>query len=239
MPFCTECGKENDSESAFCMHCGAKLLNAPPTEQDVNKQKYIKLLIKSYEEVKEKYGGNYTDWYYVNLIKFTPKGRGSIHGTTLPGTSDSSLSSGGLLRIHKNYIEYVEINNWTSLFLKKITKNIVLPTFNDITSYYRTFIPFKNILYNNGSRIFLHNGQYIAIGEIELLCSKPKIILEKPSFLKGQNNFKEAFVNSYGEYLSQENNFSKADEIKKFKELLDEGVITEDEFNAFKMKLLE
>ena len=115
----------------------------------------------------------------------------------------------------------------------------MLPTFNEITSSYRTFIPFKNILYNKGSRIFLHNGQYIAIGEIELLCSKPKILLEKPPFLKGQDNFKEAFVNSYGEYLSQENNFSKADEIKKFKELLDDGVITEDEFNAFKMKLLE
>lgn len=238
MPFCTACGKQNDNDSAFCMYCGAKLLNAPPAEQDVNKQKYNELLIKSYEEVKEKYGGNYQDWYYVNLVRFTPKGRGSIKGTTMPVTSDSSLSSGGLLRIHKTYIEYVEINNWSSLFLKKITKNIVLPTFNDITNSHRTFIPFKNILYNRGSRIFLHNGQYIALVEIELLCSKPKIILEKPSFLKGQNNFEDSLFKSYENYLNQENNFSKADEIKKFKELLDEGVITEDEFVAFKKKLL-
>ena len=39
MPFCTECGKENDNESAFCVHCGAKLLNVLNTEQVVGKLK--------------------------------------------------------------------------------------------------------------------------------------------------------------------------------------------------------
>ena len=123
MPFCTECGKENDNESAFCMHCGAKLLNTPHTEQDVKIQRYKELLTKSYEAVKEKYGGNYTDWHYVLCIEVTPQPKSSIKGTTLPNVG-THKHSGGLLRIHKNYLEYVEINNEKSLITKnRIKKN--------------------------------------------------------------------------------------------------------------------
>lgn len=240
MPFCTECGKENDNESAFCMHCGAKLLNTPHTEQDVKIQRYKELLTKSYEEVKEKYGGNYTDWYYVLCTEVTPQPKSSIKGTTLPNVG-THKHSGGLLRIHKNYLEYVEINNEKSLITKnRIKKTIEIPTFYDIDDEYIRFIPFKSFAHIWGSKIFLQNGQNIFMKEIKFITLKPvQIKLEKPSFLKGQNDALKSLNEAYKNFLNNENNFSKADEIKKFKELLDEGVITEDEFNAFKMKLLE
>lgn len=46
-------------------------------------------------------------------------------------------------------------------------------------------------------------------------------------------------MNSFAPYNPSNLGYSTADEIKKFKELLDEGVITEEEFNRKKQQLLK
>lgn len=238
MVFCQDCGKENGAGANFCESCGAKLLNTTPTGQDANIQRYKELLIKSYEQVIKKYGGNYQDWYYVLCTEVTQQPKSSVKGTTLPNVG-THKHSGGLLRIHKNYLEYAEINNENNLISKnRIKKTYEMPTFYNIDDEYMRLIPFKSFTHSWGSKIFLHNGQNIFMQEIEYLTLRPtKIKLEKPSFLKGQKNFLESLNKAYKNYLNKENNFSKADEIKKFKNLLDEGTITEDEFNLFKQDL--
>ena len=83
MPFCTECGKENDNESTFCIHCGAKLLiNKPLSKEEETKQQHQKFLTIAYEKVIDKFGGTYEDWYYVNFVKFTKQDKSSFRGTT-------------------------------------------------------------------------------------------------------------------------------------------------------------
>ena len=47
-----------------------------------------------------------------------------------------------------------------------------------------------------------------------------------------------AAIKKSGEKDVNANNLSSADEIKKFKDLLDSGVITQEEFNAKKKQLL-
>lgn len=231
--------KENSEGANFCEGCGAKLLNTTFTEQDAKIQRYKELLIKSYEQVIEKYGGNYQDWYYVLCTEVTTQPKSSVRGTTLSdlGTHEHS---GGLIRIHKNYLEYAEINNEKNLISKnRIKKTFEIPTFYNIDDEYIRLIPFKSFTHSWGSKIFLHNSQNIFMKEIEYLTLRPtKIKLEKPSFLKGQNNFIESLNKAYKNYLNYKNNFSKADEIKKLKDLLNERVITEEEYELFKKDLL-
>ena len=241
MPFCTECGKENDAESAFCMYCGAKLLNISSNTKDENVEKYKKLLTKSYEEVIEKYGGNYKDWYYVLFTISEPnQPKSAIRGTTIPKIAPNH-SSGGLARIHDSYIEYVGINKEKNIIFKNRgkKKDLEVPKFFPPDDEYKRIVPFKSLTHNWGYQNTLNNGQLIFFMEIEFIAIKPvKVKLEKPSFLKGQSNFQESFNKTYENYLNQKNNFSKADEIRKLKELLDAGSISEEEFQLFKQDLL-
>ena len=239
MVFCQECGKKNSEGANFCESCGAKLLNTTLTEQDAKIQRYKELLIKSYEQVIEKCGGNYQDWYYVLCTEVTTQPRSSIKGTTLPDVA-SHKHSGGLIRIHENYLEYAEINNEKNLISKnRIKKTIEIPTFYDIDDEYIRLIPFKSFTHTWGSKIFLQNGQNIFMKEIEFITLKPtKIKLEKPSFLKGQNNFLKSLNKTYKNYLNNKNNLSKVDELKKLKNLLDDGDITQEEYELFKKDIV-
>ena len=69
--------------------------------------------------------------------------------------------------------------------------------------------------------------------------SIPKIELEKPPFLKNQKEYHVMFIKAYKNYLNGKQLHSSADEIKKLKELLDDGTISTDEFNVLKQKILE
>lgn len=223
------------------MYCGAKLLNIPITKQDTNKQRYTELLSKAYKQVIEKYGGKYQDWHYVLFTISDPnQPKNAIRGTTISKLSPNH-SSGGLARIHDSYIEYVGINDEKNIMFKNRgnKKELEIPKFYPPDDEYKRIVPFKSIAHNWGFQNTLNNRQLLFFKEIEFIAIKPvKVKLEKPQFLKGQSNFQESFKKSYENYLKQEKYFSKAEEIKKFKELLDDGAITEDEFNAFKKKLL-
>lgn len=242
MPFCTECGNENDEESAFCMYCGAKLLKISPNTREYDSvQKYKILLTKAYEDVIEKYGGKYTDWYYVLFTISEPnKPKTAVRGTTLPKITPNH-SSGGLARIHDSYIEYAGINDEKNIIFKNRgnKKELEIPKFYPVDDEYKRIVPFKSLTHTWGFQNSLNNRQLVFFKEIEYISIKPeKVKLKKPSFLKGQGNFQESFNKSFENYLKRENYFSKADEIKKLKVLLDDGAINEEEFHLFKKDLL-
>ena len=138
-------------------------------------------------------------------------------------------------------MEFVQISSNTSvhLFDKQKERGSIDSKFNHIETNYIKIIPFKNITYSERGKIFLDNGQSIGISEITLLSLTPKIELKKPPFLKNQKEYHVMFIKAYKNFLHGKRLHSKADEIKKFKELLDDGTITEDEFKTFKQELLE
>ena len=73
------------------------------------------------------------------------------------------------------------------------------------------------------------------------LSSENKLYYVKHLLNNHVEPFHKLLIRNYDEFYKHEynhNQFSKADEIKKFKELLDKEIITEEEFNLFKMDLL-
>ena len=99
--------------------------------------------------------------------------------------------------------------------------------------------PFKNISYiktyagKQGIELYFNNSKFLKFLINPFCCEEigfrgldaGKIILDK--YLE------------YHDYKLNRTQYSKADEIKKFKELLDDGAITEDEFDKFKKELLD
>lgn len=57
-------------------------------------------------------------------------------------------------------------------------------------------------------------------------------------YLEAGREMQRQFIAWQSQKSTQENGYSVADEIRKFKELLDEGIITDDEFVAKKKQLL-
>ena len=115
-------------------------------------------------------------------------------------------------------LEYVEC-------LSYIRKNGQYERFESAKTYY----PFKNI-------------KKIIIEPIRTLVVYDSIKSTVFNFSLGNENMLEIISEKYNKFYESNHGkmlFSNADEIKKFKELLDDGVITEEEFNTFKKKLLE
>lgn len=239
MVFCQECGTKNEDSSKFCINCGSNLNGTPITKEESEKQKHEQLLKKAYEKVIENFGGNYEDWYYVNFVTFTRQSKSSARGTTMPLSSTKHDDSGGLLRITTNYLEFIQLSDLTiSLFDKQKKRANIDDKFTFIENNYIRIIPFKSITYNERGRIYLNNGQHIGIAEITHLSYASDIKFDKPSYLKNQKEYSVRFTEAYINYINKNNPISKADEINKFKTLLDDGTITEEEFKLFKKDLL-
>ena len=85
-----------------------------------------------------------------------------------------------------------------------------------------------------GEKIVGHGFTKTEVKEIKEICSA-KILAGSP---KSQTQLIANAISSTPAHLKNSVSFSVADELKKLKELLDAGILTPDEFNVQKAKLL-
>lgn len=91
-----------------------------------------------------------------------------------------------------------------------------------------------------GARYEAHDSDMLNYVERELGVEATGINIDMEEFMKDSNRiFDEGLKSSKANTQTQSNEgVSSADEIKKFKELLDSGVITQEEFDTKKKQLL-
>lgn len=112
------------------------------------------------------------------------------------------------------------------------------------------FIPYKNgtavaarytVAQLFGAKYEKHYGELISFVEKEV-SARGKILdnIEMEEFLKDENRMLDEGLKRSASIKTPTTatNYSSADEIKKFKELLDNGIITQEEFDAKKKQLL-
>ena len=89
---------------------------------------------------------------------------------------------------------------------------------------------------DSGYSVMLGSGQLRvkSLTEMLVIDSKTKVITEMANIVKSLISE----INNVSNTVNNASNISTADEIRKYKELLDCGAITEEEFNAKKKELL-
>ena len=111
------------------------------------------------------------------------------------------------------------------------------------------FIPYKTgtavglrytIVQMFGARYEAHDSDMVNFVEKEIGVRATNITIDMEEFMKDSNRIFDEGLNSSNETATIQVNeaVSAADELKKFKELLDSGIITQDEFDAKKKQLL-
>ncbi len=111
------------------------------------------------------------------------------------------------------------------------------------------FIPYKTgtavgvrytIVQMFGARYEAHDSDMTKFVEQELSVKATDVNIDMEEFLKDSNRvFDEGLKRSNNEtVVSVTESVSVADELKKFKDLLDSGIITQEEFDAKKKQLL-
>jgi len=111
------------------------------------------------------------------------------------------------------------------------------------------FIPYKTgtavglrytIVQMFGARYEAHDSDMLCYVEKEIGKKATSINIDMEEFLKDSNRVFDEGLKSSNETATKQVNeaVSAADELKKFKELLDSGIITQDEFDAKKKQLL-
>lgn len=126
-----------------------------------------------------------------------------------------------LFRIKPTKIDHITFNCEYNKNENKKVITILKETiaFKNLTNIYiqSNFIQLRTSVFNNRFSIF---GSY--------------------PFSGNEEKFHKILDKTFDEYceLEYKNNFSKADEIRKFKKLLDENAITEEEYELFKKDLL-
>lgn len=111
------------------------------------------------------------------------------------------------------------------------------------------FIPYKTgtavglrytIVQMFGARYEAHDSDMVNFVEKEIGVRATNITIDMEEFMKDSNRIFDEGLNSSKETATIQVNeaVSAADELKKFKELLDSGIITQDEFDAKKKQLL-
>ena len=124
----------------------------------------------------------------------------------------------GVIAITTERLIYVVKEN--ALFFKNlVTKSVSLDFVSDVT---------KTVLKGYG------------FGNIEFDCRNEKFnyIVSLGSLDKMYADINNAIDNSHSKNSQANSTISSADELKKFKELLDAGIITQEEFDAKKKQLL-
>ena len=185
-----------------------------------------KFILKSYEIILEKYGYDVEDWYFQEF------------------KSSHNLKRKTLTKVlHFYHVKNVGLEMVKITCVQDKTDNMKTIT------HYKSFISFNNI---QKISFYLEDKQEILI-ESSTVVSRLSYIrhafeqITNPELIDLCNfngpiePFHRLLVRKFDEFCQHEynkNQFSKADEIKKFKELLDEGTITQDEFELFKKDLL-
>lgn len=111
------------------------------------------------------------------------------------------------------------------------------------------FIPYKTgtavglrytIVQMFGARYEAHDADMIRFVENEINVKSASINISMEEFMKDSNRIFDEGLKSSNESVAVQVNgtVSVAEELKKFKELLDSGVITQEEFDAKKKQLL-
>lgn len=213
MAFCTKCGNKLTEGARFCVHCGQPLMAAAPAPATIAVQPGTAsrghTLIKVYD-IPENVRKQASKYTALELYTDRLVGLGSKNGT--------------ITYFFKNYMSVT----WTPASIATQFAQIV-------------FLTHENA------------GNYVSANNLNNLVDMNKI-----PFCSGMFSYAEA--NSYAKSLyldikaamdafkEQESNaaagavvqapLSPADELKKYKELLDMGVITQAEFEAKKKQLL-
>lgn len=110
------------------------------------------------------------------------------------------------------------------------------------------FIPYKTgtavgirytIVQLFGARYEAHDSDMVKFVEKEIGVKSTNIKIDMDELMKDSNRIFDEGLRSNESVPAQVNEaFSAADELKKFKELLDDGIITQEEFDAKKKQLL-
>lgn len=166
-------------------------------------------------------------FFIEDSIEFVTKVYGGSLDDWFKTKGKKEMDEDGRYSFHLNFIRFNDsIIDYVSITWKQTEDK---SDFHKGTSI--ELIPFKNIF-----SIIMNGPDNIII--FPNATTRKRIILE---FEKIQTCF--SFLNKFKNYFNESDQISSkisnADEIKKFKDLLNDGAITEDEFDAFKKKLLE
>lgn len=160
---------------------------------------------------------------------------------------DSGFTSGGPLS--PNRVEKA-IDTFSFAFLKIFDNNIfIVKTDTDhwimkydvmkdmavMTLYFRDI---NKINYSKGKILLNLNGKEFTLKDyVSSFNNNYESFIEE--FYKLLNNAWTKFKNNENNSLANKNRVSSADELMKYAELYEKGLLSEDEFNAIKMKLLQ
>ena len=166
-------------------------------------------------------------FFIEDSIEFVTKVYGGSSDDWIKTKGKKEMDEDGRYSFHLNFIRFNDsIMDYVSITWKQTEDKSDFSKGASIE-----LIPFKNIF-----SITMIAPDYIRI--FPNSYKRKTINLE---FDKIRTCF--SFLNNFQKYFNESSQMSSkisnADEIKKYKELLDDGTITEDEFNAFKKKLLE
>lgn len=132
---------------------------------------------------------------------------------------------GGILRAYENYLE-IERKGFFAKVSHGFTKGDKVLYYRDITG-----IQIKKPGFTNGYIQFsLPGGSEGTEGIMEAMDDENSFVFQKknyPTVLK----IRELIEEKMNEGAAPEQSVSAADEIRKYKELWDEGIITEEQFN--------
>ena len=187
----------------------------------------INFIFKSYDIILDKYGYDVEDWYLSKT-----KSVHNLKKKTLTKVLYFYHVKDSGLEIVKITCEQDKIDN-----MKTIT-------------HFKSFISFNNIqkisFYSEDKNEILIESSVVVSRLSYIDHAFGKITDQELANFFNLNipiePFHRLLVRKFDEFCEHEynkNQFSKADEIKKFKELLDEGTITQDEFELFKKDLLK
>ena len=186
----------------------------------------LKFKLKSLEIILNKYGGNVEDWYHVEIK--------SVH----------NLKKNTVTKV----LYFYHVKN-SGLETVKITcQQDKKDNVRNIT-HYKSFISFRNMnkinFYSEDKNeiIIESSGVMTRLNHINHLFQKfnDEKLVSIYNLSIVIEPFHRLLVRKFDEYCEQKynkNQFSKADEIKKLKKLLDEGTISPEEFELFKKDLL-
>lgn len=207
-------------------------------------------------------------WYNISYSSYTYNGKTFSNGDVVRARSDADYAFGDVLTDAgyecyrgSEYFEYTDIFNYIinelklSVVLYIIAASVVVLQLAFLLWY---FINQKNSLTIDNGRIICEFGKKttkefllkdvssVDYAFLKGLKIKGNSIRFRIDFLSNAEELKSYIMDNVSEYKSENsvvasNNIhpSQADELKKYKDLLDSGVITQEEFDAKKKQLLD
>lgn len=208
--FCTNCGNELDDNASFCTKCGTEVLNV----EDSNKKSHFGIRNKLHEK-EEEFDQKITG--LISKIKVKSEDM-KLESFKREATKGNIPRFGGIT-------EYRE----DSIVIKKTGEVIPIAEMRNFSLHQSS-----QSLWSDVKVDFDYNGLHYRTQVIGSDKGKLQTIEKKINAIE-MNQFTNSLNNNNN---NTETGKSKADKLREIKELLDEGIIDEEEFKELKAEII-